>query len=132
MATGVNPPVYTTDVGLVRLLGNDNYYDPTTGYLFSDDAVSAFLTVGNNRVKRAAALMLRAIAADEALVTRVIRTDDLSVNGATTAEALRKLAEDLDAQDRLDQDNALADAFTVVYPEDPSWYQAEAAPLWLR
>lgn len=127
MATGINPPDYTTPTGQVRLLGNDNYYDPANGYLFSDAAVEAFTSLANGRVKRAAAFMLRAIAADEALITRTIRTDDLSVQGAPTAEVLRKLASDLDAQDRQDGD----EAFTIVYGEYPNLPpEASAWPIW--
>lgn len=64
-------------------------------------------------VKRAAADALEAIAVSEVLVSKVIRTQDLSTDGAKVAEALRKLAAGLrDQADNEDPD--LGGVFEII------------------
>jgi hypothetical protein len=70
----------------VRLLISD--VDPDRRVL-SDDDVVGFLDVEGGVVKLAAAQALDAIASSEALVGKVIRTQDLSTDGAKVAESLR-------------------------------------------
>ena len=79
----------TTDRGKVRLLIPDR---TATQYLFEDDEIDYFLAAEGSVIKRAAALGLETMAADEAYVQKVIKLMDLSTNGAATAEALLKRA----------------------------------------
>lgn len=116
------PIDYTTPVGKVRLLISD--LDETreiltdamiTGYLGLHGATTSAGTAG--QVRRAAADALDAIATSEALVSKVIRTQDVTTDGAKLADALRKQAATLRTQaDVADQDDADAEfgAVSVV------------------
>lgn len=124
MANDIYPPDMATPIGVVRLLVPDmttDTGDDTGSYLFSDAMLTALLTLYNGNVKRAAARGIEIIATDQALLTKVIRTDDLSVNGATLADALLKQAKAL--RDDADQDDAnlAEDAFVIAHGETP-WY----------
>lgn len=82
-----------TAVGDVRLLIAD--VDPDRQIL-TDDQLGAFLRMAGGEeswhVRRAAADALEAIAVSEVLVGKVIRTQDLSTDGAKVAAELRALA----------------------------------------
>lgn len=95
----------TTDRGRVRLLISDVDVSDVTRQLFDDSEVDAFLALSSG-VKRAAALALDTIAADLAMVLRVIKTQDLATDGAKTADALRKQAQALRDQADRDADDA--------------------------
>lgn len=102
---------YDTPAGKVRLLIAD--VDQTrpvltdeqvTGYLALHDADASSATPW--QVRRAAADALDAIATSEALVSKVIKTQDVSTDGAKVADALRKQAASLRAQaDQLEADH---------------------------
>jgi hypothetical protein len=85
---------YSTPAGQVRMLINDTTSSP----VFSDAEIVAFLALEGDVVKRAAALALLTIAGDEALTSKVIRTQDLNTDGAKLAAELRAQAKDLRAQ----------------------------------
>lgn len=85
----------TTDIGLVRLLITDVDED---NLLFDDAQITAFLTLEGGTVKLAAAAALDAIARSEALVSKVIRTQDLATDGAKLAAELRASATELRRQ----------------------------------
>lgn len=82
----------TTDVGKVRLLIAD--LDETSP-LFEDDQIQAFLDMWASSVFRAAAQAADAIAVSEVLVSKKIKTQDLSTDGPAVAKELRALAETL-------------------------------------
>ena len=125
----ITPPNYTTDVGKVRLLCTD----VTEPYIFSDEQITAFLDVTGGNVKRAAALALDVIASDEVLLTKVIRTDDLSVDGAKVADALRKNAQALRDQANADDAAGLDESFLVTYPAEYGVYpEGVAVPVYGR
>jgi hypothetical protein len=84
----------TTPVGQVRLLISDTSDDP----VFSDTELNSFLTLCQSSVKRSAARALETIAADEALTSKVITSQDVAANGAQVADALRALAASLRAE----------------------------------
>lgn len=77
-------------VETVRLLISDT----STGdaRIFTDGEIGAFLTLEASDVKRAAAQALDAIASNEAMVGKVIKSQDLSTDGPKVADALRKHA----------------------------------------
>lgn len=95
----------TTDAGRVRLLVPDS---DAASYVFDDDEVDTFLALETG-VKRAAALALETIAANQALTLKVIRLLDLSTDGARTSDALLKRADGLRKQADVD-DLAVAGA----------------------
>lgn len=66
-------------------------------------------------VKRAAADALEAIAVSEVLVSKKIRTQDLTSDGPAVAEALRKLAGGLREQAD-DEDPDLGGVFEIIEP----------------
>lgn len=136
MANGVFPPNLTTDVGLVRVLIPDlSTADDTvnTNYLFSDDELEALVGLYSGSVRRAAAAALDALAVNEALTYRYLRTDDLAVDGSKGAEVLRKRAAGLRAEADADDTLALEEAFQVVYPEYSGGFIPEGTPpIWGR
>ncbi|MER7213210.1 hypothetical protein ABT340_39620 [Streptosporangium sp. NPDC000239] len=85
---------YSTDVGKVRLLIADT--DPAT-QLLNDPQIEGFLEMEGN-VKLAAAQALDSIASSEALVSKVISMNGLSINGPAVASELRARATGLREQ----------------------------------
>lgn len=83
-----------TPVGQVRLLLND----VELPFVFSDVEVQGFLTLEQQSVKRAAAQAIDTNADSLVLASRVLRTQDVSVDGAKAADSLRKRATELRAQ----------------------------------
>ena len=67
----------------VRLLIPD--LAPAPDQIFTDAQINQFLTLSGQKVFLAAARALEVVAADEALVYKIVRTDDLSINGVTGA-----------------------------------------------
>lgn len=115
------PPDYASVVGQIRLLIPDTEQlgdladsSLTPAYIFSDAQIQAFATLYSNNVKRAAAQAKLVLATSEALISKVIKTDDLQTDGAKLGAELRAQAKAL--QDEADKD-ALQDsyeAFEVV------------------
>lgn len=110
----------------VRLLIPD--LEPAPRQIFTNDQIDQFLTLSKGGVFLAAARALEVVAADEALVYKIVRTDDLSVNGVTgAAQVLLERAKGL----RADQDAenaALGEGFHLVFPEDTLPWPPEASP----
>ncbi len=101
---------YSTPTGQVRLLIAD-LRDPP---ILSDDMIRGFLDMQLS-VKRAAADALDAIASSEALLSKVMRTQDRQTNGAAVADALRKHAASLRAQAAAEDESAAEDShFGIV------------------
>lgn len=120
----VFPADYTTDVGQVRLLIPDTAQD-ALGYLFSDEQITAFLSLFSGSVKRAAAQAKDTIATDQTLLMKVVRTDDLAVDGPKVGAELRLQAKTL--RDQADRGDEAWDFFQIVYP-DHQPYPPEATP----
>jgi len=72
--------------------------------LFTDTEIGDYFTAGGSNILRAAALACLAIGTSEAIISKVIRTQDLQTNGPAVAAAMAKKAELLfdraDAEDR--------------------------------
>ena len=83
---------YTSPEGQLRLLIADVDDDRQ---VFTDEQVRAFLAMNGGSVKLAAAAALDTIATDEALASKVVRTQDLQTDGAKLADTLAKRAERL-------------------------------------
>jgi len=124
------PPDYSTTIGQTRLLIPDtevldNPTDPLepSEYIFNDSQIQAFLSLYSNNVKRAAAAAKLALATSEALISKVIKTDDLSTDGAKLGAELRAQAEVLKKE--ADEDDS-ADAFSIVeYPRKSCYPHSE-------
>lgn len=120
------PPDLSSDVGRVRkyipdLVQLENPEDATKepSYYFSDDEIQAFLGEypGDPKrwhMKRAAADAIDALANNEALVMKKIKTEDLETDGPATANALRAGARAL--RDRAAQEEAEESYFVDVVP----------------
>lgn len=98
-----------TDIQKMRVLIPDNEQIFDGDYLFSDNDLNAYLEVANNSVLRAASYAVLAIATSEAIISKIIKTQDLSTNGAAVADALRLTAKQL--ADRADKEDELAGEF---------------------
>lgn len=97
-----------TAAGEVRLLISD----VSEPFIFEDNEIQAFLALRKNNPTRAAASALMAIAANEALLYKYLRTDDLTVDGVKGATEIRLQARQLENQ--ADSDDA--EFFGIVYP----------------
>lgn len=115
------PPETDSNVGKVRVLIADTTqldYDDneTTRYRVSDKQIEVFLDVNNNKVLAAAASALLSIAANEGLINKVIKTEDLQTDGAKLATELRLQARDLwQRQKARDEEIALDVGQAFVY-----------------
>lgn len=113
-------PMFTYDTtqsaGMVRLLLND-VAEP---WVFDDDEIAAFLTLERGSVKRAAAQAIDTNADDQALASKVLKTQDLTTDGAKLADSLRKRAAELrrQADDEDDEDSAY---FEIIDPTGPAY-----------
>lgn len=138
---GVFPFVATTPVGQVRVLLGDTdpvqvgVGDTGTYVLFSDTELEAMVLIFNGNVKRAGAQAIRSTAVAKAITLGKWRTDDLSVDYAAVAEAMRKAAENLDNAADSDDIRASADIFEMIYPFQGTCHcrpEATAFPLICR
>jgi hypothetical protein len=111
----LTPPDYTTAVGQVRLLIPDTeQLGSVPEYVFSDPQIQAFLALYTNNIKRAAAQAKLVLATSEALINKVIKTDDLSTDGAKLAAELRAQAQMLMSEADKDTAEADYDNFVIV------------------
>lgn len=120
------PPDYSTAIGQVRLLVPDveqleDLSNPANAdaYIFNDSQIQAFLSLYGSNVKRAAAAAKLVLATSEALISKVIKTDDLSTDGAKLGAELRAQAEML--KQEADEDDS-SDAFNIVEYDRSSYY----------
>jgi hypothetical protein len=81
-----------TDAGKVRLLIADVGGADGKSFIFEDNEIDAFLSMGGS-VKYAAAQALRTIAANTAQVQARIKYLELSTDGPAVAKALESLAD---------------------------------------
>jgi hypothetical protein len=109
------PPPLTSDVRQVRLLIADT--DPAAR-LFRVDQVQDLLSMEGGSVKLAAATALEVIARSEVLISKVIKTQDLSTDGAKVAAELRASASELRRQ-VADGEGDDSSGFDIVDFADP-------------
>lgn len=87
-----------TDIGDVRILIQDTDIVPTTDAIFSDEEIQVFLTLGGS-VQTAAGLALKAIAADKAKLSKLMRTLNWTQDDRQAASALLAIADSMIADD---------------------------------
>lgn len=112
---------YTLPLGKVRLLITD-VSDLEADRLFTDAQLDAFLELNDGNVWRTAAKALVVIAASELLISKVIRTQDKTTDGAKVSAELRALAATYEAQADGADAAASEGFFEVVefgYPSKP-------------
>lgn len=111
----IYPPDFTSEVGQLRVLVSDTEQYPeyavadgTSAYMFSDEQLGVYLSLFPN-IFFAAAACIDALASNEALVSKKIRTEDLATDGAAVANSMRAHAVALRAQGQheLDKDGAV-------------------------
>lgn len=99
-------------IALVRAITGDDETDPT----FSDEEIETLYN-WTDSIYLTSAMLLERAAASEALTYKIIKTDDLSVDGVQGAKLLLERAKRLREQDAIDE-GAANDFFDVVYPEE--------------
>lgn len=128
----IYPPQYDTPLGQLRALLSQTvqYVDPANpdapaDYIVSDAQLSVFLTLNPNRLYAAASDALIALATNEALVSKKIRTEGgLQTDGPAVAQRLNDLAKEYaKRQQDLDDVEAAESSFEIVdfQPYYPNW-----------
>lgn len=112
-----------TDIEKMRILIPDSeaIFDGQT--LFTDTELSNYVEIGGGSVLRGAAYAMIAIANSEAMISKVIKTQDLATNGAQVAEAFRKNAQML--LDRADKEDDAAGEFYIDIIDNVNSYPPE-------
>lgn len=106
----------------IRVLVGDTTEPPT----FSDEQIEAVYNQSGENSYITAAILLETAAASEALTYKVIRTDDLSVDGVSGAKILLERAKRLRDQAADDANADVWGAFEVVTPFDgPAYWEYE-------
>lgn len=110
---------YHSKIGQVRLLIPDlEEVDwektGTASYMFEDTQLEGLLELNNGRVRLAAADAVEAIAFSEALISKVITTEDLQTDGAKVATAMLAKARQLRDADDHDRRRKASDHFQLV------------------
>jgi hypothetical protein len=95
----------------VRLLISDT---DSANRFFSTQEIDDFLSMNSSNTRRAAAQALDVMAGNEAMVSKKIRTQDLSTDGPAVAEALRKLAAELRRQADAGEGDEETSGFEIV------------------
>lgn len=92
--------------------------------LFTDAQITTYLFVNDENIKRAAAQACRALAVSEALISKVIKTEDLQTDGPKVANALLLAARDLEQSADRDDEREDGSAFDVIpyYPRPPQFW----------
>lgn len=121
-------PEPATAVTQVRTLIAD--LDTGDSQIFTDAQLQAFLDLEDGNVRRGAADALDAIAVSELLVSKVIRSQDLSTDGAKVAAELRARARDLRAQADAADDTADWFGFDVAHPDTRRPPELSAHEVW--
>lgn len=128
------PPAYETPLGQLRALLSQTkqYKDPLNpdapaDYLISDAQLQAYIAINRDGLFGAAADALLALATNEALISKKIRTEDLQTDGPAVAGELRRMS-DMYRQRQKDEYELLdyEDAFEVVN------FQPTPAPWGIR
>lgn len=116
-------------IAYVRILIADSPLDEAER-LFSNAEIATFLRIEGNP-KRAAANLLDAIAVNEVLISKVIRTQDLSTDGSKVADVLRKQARVLrDQADDEDGDHSFAFIIVDMAPKYRPELTEGVVPWW--
>lgn len=118
------PPDLQTPIGQVRSLIPDveQLEDPADlsadpEYIFNDSILQAYVSLARGNVYRAAAIAVNTLATSEALILKVLKSDDRQTDGAKLADALGRRAVWLDEQADA-EDEEVYGGFDIA-PYDP-------------
>lgn len=118
----------STDVGKVRLLIPDSV---SSDHIFSDEELTAILTMESDNVKRATAAALDTLASSEAYQQQAIRVLGIQNDGPAVAKELRERAKTLrteaDRDELADAGGAFDIAEMVVTPSQARERRANEA-----
>jgi len=104
---------YDTPIGQVRLLVPDT----AEPFVFTDEEIQAYLSISKDNIKRAAANALDAIASSTVMLLKLVKTDDLTVDGPAVGKELRLRARALrDEADADDLEDAMSEGFQIINP----------------
>lgn len=144
---GQAPADFTTPVGQVRLLLGDT--DPKNvdklenkgEYIwYSDDELTALLSLHGGDARRVAVASLRMIAVSQAMLLRKFSSSQLSVDGTALAKTLLDAAAAIEKSIDADATTATADSFDIVstggtYPReltaDERYVYGDRFPTWI-
>lgn len=116
---------YNSPRGQVRLLTAD--LDEAKP-LLSDELLEGYLQMEGQKVLRAAAAALDAMATSDILISRKIRTQDLQTDGPAVAAALRAQAQAL--RIRADAEDADGAALFEIIPNGATFAEAAERDRW--
>lgn len=104
---------YDTPIGQVRLL----IPDTAEPFTFTDEEIQAYLSISKDNIKRAAANALDAIASSTVMLLKLVKTDDITVDGPAVGKELRLRARALrDEADADDLEDAMSEGFQIINP----------------
>lgn len=104
---------YTTPEGQIRLL----IPDTAEPHLFTDEELKAYYAMSRDNIKRAAANALDAIASSTVMLLKLVKTDDLTVDGPAVGKELRLRAKAMrEEADADDLEDAMAEGFQIINP----------------
>lgn len=112
-----------TNIELVRTLIPDTdavFGENGDQYIFEDAQIDNFITVGGN-VLRAAALACMAVGSSEAIISKIIRTQDLQTNGAQLQESFTNKAKVLFGRADAEEAKLGIDSFEIIDFRE-GWY----------
>lgn len=118
---------YTSPLGLVRL--NITDLDEAAP-LLSDDMITGLLAASDENINRATARALRIIATSEVLVSKKIRTQDLSSDGPAVAAELRAQADEYEARAVAEDGSASFAGYIAPVPAAPHEAEEYRWPAW--
>jgi hypothetical protein len=111
------------DVANIRVLIPDTdaiYGNAGDEYLFADEELERFFTVGGGSVLRAAGLAMIAVGNSESLISKVIVTQDLETDGAKAQKEWREAGRELLRQAALIEAGE-GDAFFEIINYGQGW-----------
>lgn len=114
------------EIEQVRALIGD---DDSDNQAFPDSTIETILQAFDGNLLRVAASLLERAAVEEALRYKIIKTDDLSVDGTGAAKILLAQAKAYREQADRDEDEAEA-TFEVVYPMSTKTDRSEYMDSW--
>src|SRR5690606_37911505 len=82
--------------------------------MFDDEDITDFFLAGGGSVLRATGLALLAIGSSEAIISKIIRTQDLQTNGAALANSFNERAKTLFEQADAEDSRANAEFFEII------------------
>lgn len=106
-----------TDIDVVRSLipDTDQVFGPNDDeYLFDDTQIGNFLIAGGGNILRAAALACMAVGSSEAIISKIIRTQDLQTNGAQLQDSFTNKAKVLFARADTEDASSGSDYFEII------------------